>query len=231
MNGVGVQINELDMFSEYKCILTDFAIGTPGVQTKYVQIPLRNGSLDLTEYLTGSPKYDDRAIKMKFMYQGFDDFEDKFSDIQNAFHGKKCKITFDRDPAYYYLGRLEVSNFSHMRYGGTFEIEGTCEPFKYQTSTGDDWLWDPFDFEEGYINELSNIEIDTEADIVIVADEQLTYATVVSDAQFTVTYKSKSITITSGTTTLYDFEFEPGNNTLHFAGTGTISINYRGARL
>lgn len=232
MAGVSVSINGKDMFSEYGVVMTDYDIGNPTVQKHMVSVPLRDGDLDYTDYLTNSVKYGNRPITMLFLYQGYDDFTAKFSEITNLFHGKECNIIFDRDLNYYYVGRLEVGKYKNLRYGGTFQIEADCQPFKLSVqSTADDWLWDPFNFETGYINDLKNIQITNSAEIVIYGDEQLAYPKVTSNAQFTVTFGTKSVTISSGTTTLYDFELQPGVNTLTFTGTGTITIDYRGARL
>lgn len=36
-----------------------------------------------------------------------------------------------------------------------------CDPYKYElTATDEDWLWDPFDFEEGVIKEYGNQNVD-----------------------------------------------------------------------
>lgn len=231
MDGVSVKLNDLDMYQEFGCALISFVIGTPSAQVKMVQIPLRNGSIDLSEYLTNDIRYNDRVIKMKFMYSGFNDFSIKFSQIQNEFHGKRANIIFDRDAGYFYSGRLSVGSFQNLKYGGTFEIEAQCDPYKYLVTSGEDWLWDPFDFETGYINSLANIEVDGEKSVVLIADEAPLYPTVISNAQMTVQYAATTVTIPIGRTELYDFNLLPGNNTLTFRGNGIVTIEYRGGRL
>ena len=216
---------------DFGLMLESKSIGLPSVQTKSVAIPLRDGDLDLTNVLSNRVHYGNRKIAMDFNcvtdYPG-----EKMSDVANKLHGQKVHIIFDDDLNYFYNGRLDMSSFKENRKGGEYVIDANCEPFKYTIlSSADDWLWDPFDFEEGYINELKDIVVTNSAQLVLIADEQLSYASITTDAQVTVTYGTKSVVCAAGTTTLYDFEFEPGENTITITGNATITITYRGARL
>lgn len=212
-------------------MLESKSIGLPSVQAKSVAIPLRDGDLDLTNVLSNRVHYGNRKIKMNLNcvtnYPG-----EKMSDVANKLHGQKVHIIFDDDLYYFYNGRLDMSSFQENRKGGEYVIDANCDPFKYTVqSSAEDWLWDTFDFENGYINELKNIVVSTSETIFLIADEQLSYASITTDAQVTVTYNGKSVTCGIGTTTLYDFEFVPGENLITITGNATITITYRGARL
>ena len=206
-------------------------IGLPSVQTKYVSIPLVDGDLDLTKVLSNRVHYGNRKIRMNF--NSVTDYPGKrMSDVANQLHGQRVHIIFDDDLYYYYNGRLDMSSFKENRLGGEYVIDANCDPFKYQIqSSAEEWLWDPFDFENGIINELKDIVVSTSETISLIADEQLSYASITTDAQVTVTYDGKSVTCGIGTTTLYDFEFVPGVNLITITGNATITITYRGARL
>lgn len=212
-------------------MLESKSIGLPSVQTKFVAIPLRDGDLDLTNVPSDRVHYGNRKIKMNLNcvtdYPG-----EKMSDVANKLHGQKVHIIFDDDLYYFYNGRLDMSSFKENRKGGEYVIDANCDPFKYQIqSSAEEWLWDPFDFENGIINELKDIVVSTSETISLIADEQLSYALITTDAQVTVTYDGKSVTCGIGTTKLYDFEFVPGENLITITGNATITITYRGARL
>lgn len=226
-----VQIGNKDLYTDFGCILAHVEIGAPTVQTKFVQVPLRNGSLDLTELLTDDVRYEDREIKIDLKYKG-DLLMMVQSDIENYLHGQKFNITFDEDASYFYIGRCSLDSYEVTKYGGKIHLKAQCDPFKYMiVSSNEDWLWDPFDFEEGYINEFASVTVSGTKSIVIIADKKPSYPKVTSNAQMNVTYGTTTVTIGVGTTTLYDFELTEGDNTLTFTGNGTISIDYRGARL
>lgn len=225
-----VSIGGKDMLSEFGCYRAHVYISVPSVQTKFLSVPLRNGRIDLTEYLTGDVKYDDRKIKIELLYKG-KNYNAVYSDISNYLHGKRMEIVFDDDPFYFYVGRCEVGDFAKENYGGTIEIEAQCDPYKYAVqSSSEDWLWDSFDFEEGYINEMSNIVVSGTKSVTLITDAK-GYAKITTTAAMSVNYKNKTVNIPVGTTTMYDFEFTEGNNVLTFSGNGTVTIDYRGERL
>lgn len=225
-----VKFNDIDLYTQYGCVLAHLEIGVPKAQTKYIQIPLRNGSIDFTEQLTGDVRYEDRPIKIQLMYAG-NNLLNVFSALQNFIHGKRFKVVFDEDASYYYEGRFTVADYSVTKYGGLINIEGTCNPFKYLvTSTIEEWLWDPFDFEEGYINELTNIRVNGTTTVTLIAEAK-GYAKITSSATMNVTYDGKTVKIPAGTTTMYDFEFTAGEVELTFTGNGIVSVDYRGGRL
>lgn len=226
-----VKLDGVDMFERFGCYLAHIDISAPTVQTKFVSVPLRNGALDLTQLLTDKIKYNDRTVLIRLLYKG-DMYSMIYSDIVNFCHGKRMEIRFDEDFSYFYVGRISVEKYNNKNYGGLIELKATCNPFKYSvSSSNEDWLWDPFDFEEGYINELSDIVVNGTKEVSLIADSEMGYAEVESNAQMTATYKNKTVVIGVGKTVLYDFEIEGGENIITFTGNGMISIGYRGGRL
>ena len=220
------------MLEEFGCYRAHVDISVPSVRTKFVDVPLKNGKLDLSELLSDEVKYEDRTIKVKLLYVG-NNYDLIYSNVSNYLHGQRMQIIFEDDPSYFYIGRCAVGSYSNKSNGGggTIEITAQCDPFKYTVQSSlEDWLWDSFDFEEGYINELANISVHGTETLTLIASKK-GYAKVTTDASMNVTYNSTTVTIPVGTTTLYDFEFAEGENTLTFTGTGTISIEYRGGKL
>ena len=226
-----VRIGDKDLYTEFECILKHVEISQPTVKTKYVSVPLRNGDLDFTTLLTDDVKYEDREIKIDLKYIGTY-LMDTQSDIANYLHGQVMTINFDEDIAYFYKGRVSVTGYEVTNYGGIIHLGAKCDPFKYTyNTTAEDWLWDPFDFEDGYINDLNNVTVDGTLDVTLVALKAKIYPKVTSNAQMDVTFRGVTIRIPVGTTTLYDFDLVEGENTLTFTGYGIITVDYRGGRL
>lgn len=206
-------------------------IGLPSIQTKTVQIPFMNGELDLTDVLSGRPHYGNREIKMNFNSINLHKLE-KLSEVANKFHGKKEKIFFDDDPAWYYYGRLNLNSFKDRRLGAEYQVNADCMPFKYYiTSSAEDWLWDPFDFEDGIINEFKDIVNSGTQTYTLISDEQPDFITVTSNAQVTITFSGISVVCPAGKTVLYEFQIEPGENKITISGNATLSLDYRLAKI
>jgi len=229
----GVLFGEKHSYRDFGLILSSKVISPPQPQTKLVDVPLRDGSIDLTESLTGDVKYKDRKITITFtVIDPVNMWSDKVSNIENYLHGRRMKIVFDDDCAFYYVGRVAVKDCKSQKGYGTLVIEGTCEPYKYDVqSTSEDWLWDIFDFETGYISEASGIVVDGQADIVIVGKRKQTYMTITASAEMTMEYEGTAYIIKEGTQKLYDVILPEGENKLSFTGTGTVTVDYTGGSL
>ena len=143
-------------------------VAPPNQKTNFIDIPGSNGHLDLSEVPMGYPVYENRTGSWEFIVvNGYRDWDLVYSDIMNYLHGRTMQVILDDDPGYYYEGRLTVSNWTSNTDGtwSTIEISYNLGPFKYSVINSlDDWLWDPFDFENDVIPEgyFSKIEIEPE---------------------------------------------------------------------
>lgn len=108
-------------------------ISPPEPQTYLVEIPGMDGSLDLTEKLSGGIRYKDRKIKMTFMFLSRAEWPDVYSDMMSKLHGKSVQIVMDDDPGYYYFGRLAFDTPKLNNHASTFVINATVGPYKIST--------------------------------------------------------------------------------------------------
>lgn len=107
----------------------------PEPRTNFVTIPGRNGSLDLSEALTGGMIYEDRELDMEFIVldQGMY-WMDVYQDVVSKIHGKRMKIRLVDDPEYYYMGRVTVGEFTSNSDYSSISVNCQLEPFKYKDS-------------------------------------------------------------------------------------------------
>lgn len=135
----------------------------PSVKTKIVDIPGANGSLDLTEALTGLPVYENRSGTIEFyVMNDYWEWYDAYSTIMNYLHGRTMMAVLEDDPMYYYKGRFSVNSWNSDKDYSKISIDYSVDPFKYMlVSTDSKWLWNPFNFETDYIMDstFGDIEI------------------------------------------------------------------------
>ena len=93
---------------DFGLIVAPYAIPQPEPQTTYVEIPGRDGALDLTEAL-GTVRFHDRTIPLT-MY-ALAPFDSTVSAFASYVQGRSRKLIFDRDPHYYYDGRVVPRDF------------------------------------------------------------------------------------------------------------------------
>lgn len=227
---IGVTFGDKHSFDDFGIYLTSKTINPPEPQTNTISVPLRDGSIDLTESLTNDVKYNDRKIDMTFsVVRPMEQWSDKVSEIENYLHGKRMKVVFDDDANYYYIGRLKVNEWSSQKSIGKLVIECVADPYKYDIQ--DDWLWDSFDFENGYIRESENILVSGSTTVVIVGKRKKTYPTITASSAMTVAYNGATYNLTEGINKLYDMILDEGENTLTFSGSGSVLIEYTGGSL
>lgn len=230
---VGATIGTKHTYNDWGLILTDKVISPPVPKTNMVEVPLCDGSLDLTESLTDDVKYEDRKIVLTFkVLDPIKEWPLKMSTILNYLHGQRLQIVFDDDAAYYYIGRVVVNEWASNKKPGTLVIEGAVDPYKYDmTSSAEEWEWDSFDFEDGIINELSDLVIVGETEITIVCRKKRVFPTFIASTPMTVTFEGNTYNVAAGSQKLYDITLKEGYNTLVFKGTGTLTIDYTGGSL
>lgn len=148
--------DQLDTY-EIGLYLSSRSIESPEPQTYTVEIPGRDGPLDLTESLDGYVHYDNREVKMEFLFMGRENWESIYSELAQFLQGRKVKIYFPDEMDCYFYGRCTIGDFdmdSSTNYGGNFEVVADCDPWRY---TGDySYSVDSSDFKTRNIDLVDN---------------------------------------------------------------------------
>lgn len=225
-----VTIGDKHMFNDFGLVLTTKEITPPEAQTKYVEVPMRDGSIDMSQALSDEVKYKDRSITMKFTFPGDrSHWSSKFTEVAEAIHGIRGKIIFDDDPGFVYFGRVFVDEWNTSGKLAEMTVKCTVEPYKYDVvSSADDWLWDSFDFDNGYINDLGKMTVDGSLEVVLICRKKRVYPTFVVEGDVSLIYQGNTYELEAGSHKLYDVILREGENQLTFLGSGTVSVDYVG---
>lgn len=128
----GVKFGDIHSITDWDLIMTSKSIGIPEPKTNEVEIPGRDGTLDIPDP-SGEVKYNNRPISFEFdTFKPSSEWWELNRIISNYLHGQKLKVTLDQDPNYYYLAKVKVDKFSNDKNVGHFSISGTAEPYKYK---------------------------------------------------------------------------------------------------
>lgn len=168
----GVTFGGYHSYDDFNLILTNIEIEPPEVQTYTVEVPGRNGVLDLTDSLfDGEVKYSNRTVKFEFDSVNFSSsWHDENSTLLDSIHGQKLKIVLDEDPEYYYYGRITAENKYES---GEVVINIDAQPFKYKLSETSIMLELTKETEVTLYNEFMPAipTIETDGEITIECDE------------------------------------------------------------
>ena len=137
----------------------------PSFSSNMLEIPGRNGLLDVSTLLTGYPTYGNRIGSWEFLiYNSPRPWYETYSNILNYLHGQHKKVFMEEEDAYEYEGRFTVDSFTSGKNYSTIQINYELQPYKISKwSTLEPWKWDPFNFQTGVIisDFYSNLIVDT----------------------------------------------------------------------
>lgn len=202
---------------DWRLTLTGKEIESAEPKTNYVQLDGANGSLDLTEALTGEVAYNDRTLTASFVTSEGDyaERERRLREILTALHGKKVQIIEPDDPDHYLLGRVKVlPGLRHLAYM-ELELEATCDPYRYAVR-----------------ETTRTVDVAGTTDAVIRNDGDLTLCPALTvTGTVTVTYAGASAKLTAGDYRITDLRLVHGVNVVGLSGSGSVTFTYREARL
>ena len=197
--------------ADYGLIVAPYAIPMPEPQTNFVEIPGRDGAIDLSEAF-GTVRYADRIIPLTlFVRAPFDALVSAFAaDV----HGRRMNVIFDRDPTYFYDARITLEDVE--RHAGYCELSLECraKPYKlehFETAitvlpTGSASVT------------LSNTRMPVVPTITVSAEMTLA---------FTLSGKDYTINLATGTHIAPSLMLAEGDTAIGITGTGRITFTYR----
>lgn len=133
-------------------------VAPPELKSNEVDIPGSDGSIDLTESPQGYPTYQNRTGSWEFIVMNdycqpvttHEEWFTAYSNVMNYLHGRKFRVILEDDLSYFYEGRLTVSDYASEEKYSKITIDYNLLPYKWSIlQVGDDWLWDPFNFDSG----------------------------------------------------------------------------------
>lgn len=207
----------------------------PKAREKYVRIPGREGciDIDITDAVMPIPTYENRTGNFQFLVENdYGYWEDRYTEIREYLHGKKMRAILEDDPNFYYEGRFEVQQWNSTKDWSQLTISYNVGPFKWDiVSSADAWLWDPFDFETGIINNGYELEVNGSLTTTIYARADHTSPVLTLSSDMEVAVNGTIYSVPAGTTRHPLMIMQPGLNTFIFRGNGTATIDYRGGSL
>ena len=197
--------------ADYGLIVAPYAIPMPEPQMNFVEIPGRDGALDLSEAF-GTVRYTDRIIPLTLYARA--PFDTSISAFAADVHGRRINVIFDRDPTYYYDARMTIEDVE--RHAGYCELSLECraKPYKlehFETAitvlpTGSATVT------------LTNTRMPVVPVIAVSAGMTLT---------FTLLGKDSTVNLSAGTHIIPSLVLMEGDTEIGITGTGRITFTYR----
>lgn len=122
---------DIHSFRDLNLVLAPFVLTPAKPKLNYIDVPGRDGSIDATE-ATGEVKYNDREFSFTFTVFPNDEltFEERQTVVSNALNGKIFKITIEKDPDYFLIGRCTVNEYFSNKKLRQIVVSVRAEPYK-----------------------------------------------------------------------------------------------------
>lgn len=187
------------------------AVEPPTVRTNFIEVPGRNGNIDLTEALSGRPVYGNRVITLQLGGKKPKESQQQFvSKFVNAYHGQRVKIEFDRDRDWYYEGRATIGEIEISNTVVRMTMTIDADPYKYSR-----------------IDSLPVLTVDGTASQRVQGSALWVSPEFVCSAAMEVAFEGVSYQLNEGSNKLYEILLKDKEYTLTFTGNGTVQVKYK----
>lgn len=195
---------------DYGAVMNYARITPPAIKENYVDIPGGDSSLDLTETV-GGIVYNDGLIDFKFTLFDFSRKED----MKNDLHGKRLQIVLEREPEFYYDGRLSCS--SDVWVAGRYELSMSAKvkPYKYEV-------------QETLHTERVN---GTARELKLINTRMPVMPRITVDGDVYLTYEENRCHLETGVYQIPEITLYEGLNRIRLSGKGIVRLEYRRGRL
>jgi hypothetical protein len=143
---VDVETNErFHGFNDLSLIATAPLVVPPPTQKRNtLEIPGKNGLIDLSTVLTGFPVYSNRSGSWQFIVDNSDPqvnpdetWVQRYNKVLNSLNGRNMKVYLDDDPEWYYEGNIQVSEWSPTHPWASVTIGFDFEPYRKSIFTSE----------------------------------------------------------------------------------------------
>lgn len=205
----GIWFDNIHSYGDFNLVLSKVDIPPATPKTQYVDIPGGDGSADLTEAF-GEVKYKDRDCKFTFTVFPYEDPEQKKKEVSNLLNGKRCKITLDKDPDYYWDGRCMIDNYSSNKNVHQIVVKATVAPYKRKKGAT-----------------IVEVSAGENVPIILSNGRKRAIPTITAMADATITFDGNSFTIGAGTHRVLNISLVEGGNLLTVTSTAPVVFTYQ----
>ena len=197
--------------ADYGLIVAPYAIPMPEPQTSFVEIPGRDGALDLSEAF-GAVRYTDRIIPLTLYARA--PFDALISAFAADVHGRRMNVIFDRDPSFYYDARVTLEDVE--RHAGYCELSLKCRAKPYKL--------------EHFETTMTVLPAGT-ATVTLTNTRMPVVPTITVSAEMTIEFTiagvAYSISLAAGSHVVPSLVLMEGDTEIGITGTGRITFTYR----
>ena len=203
---------------DYKSNFIHWDVTPPELDQEIIEVPLRDGFINATRFLSDRPVYKSRTITIGLEQRGLrEEWPAYYSRMLQDLHGRDVVIARSEEPEYYWLGVASVGPQEDHGASAGVTITVTAQPFKRHR-------------EKRPV--VSQMAVTGTATINVNVDDMRGYPTFnVSGTDMRISVNGETWALPDGESTAYGLELLQGSTEITVTGNGTISMEYEGGSL
>lgn len=213
---LGVMFGKAHSFYDMRLWMTKYpAISPPTPKARFVDVPGKDGALNMSRVLTGHMQYERRTIQLEFVImEPRETWPEKHSEIMDALHGLDTSIILDDDPEYMYTGTLMVSGYDPQKVTSGVTITANVEPYKLRRQTT-----------------KRTYQVDGSLEATIRVERMPVTPAITASGDMTMEYGGVTYPLSAGENLIPDVILRHDQaNTFTFTGSGDVTLEYREGR-
>ena len=200
--------------------LTGWEFSAPEYQENFLDVPGRDGALDLSAALAnGAPTYHSRTLTVKLECSEGTRLsrEVALNTMVNWMDGWRQDIILPDDPDHYITGRVSVAKEYNDNAHAAVTVTAVCDPWRYA--------------KEETVYTLTATTTEKTQALTNAGRHTVVPLLAITGGSILIKYGAYSWALGDGTYQLPDLTLPQGGGTLTYSGTGTLRISYREAVL
>lgn len=197
--------------ADYGLIVAPYAIPMPEPQTNFVEIPGRDGALDISEAF-GTVRFADRIIPLTLYARA--PFDSLISAFAADVHGRRLNVIFDRDPTFYYDARITIEDVERHWAYCELSLECRTKPYKLE-----------------HFETMITVLPTGSATVTLTNTRMPVVPTIIASSEMTLTFmiggKGYTINLSAGTHIIPSLVLAEGDTAIEITGTGRITFTCR----
>lgn len=217
----GMKIGEFHSYKDFGLVPTSKpVINLPSPKLEYLEIPGRQGEIDVTESFAGEVIYEMRTGSFEFLVSDPEKWQEVYRKLLSTVHGKRISLVLDTEKDYVYQGRIWVSEFKSDKNYSLITLDYKLEPYKYSLE----------DMKNGeFIHRIDGIAITSSNTITLTFDSDMTIVPEFhnrTENVLTLNFEEKKFTLPKGMSRFPEVRGRK-NLVLSFTGNSTLDISYQ----
>ena len=217
----GIKIGEFHSYKDFGLVPTSKPIiNLPSPKLEYLEIPGRQGEIDITESLTSEVIYEMRTGSFEFLVSDIKKWQVVYVKLLSNVHGKKINIILDTEKDYVYQGRMWVSEFKSDKNYAIITLDYKLDPYKYHISDSNNGE---------FIHRIDGITVTNSKRIALDFDSDMTIVPEFNNKTenvLTLNFEGKKFTLPKGISRFPEVRGRK-NLILSFTGSSTLDISYK----